>query len=66
MTYKKHFGQSEITKKEFEDAYQIANDLVKKLKGNESKLKVFTEEFLRKMLEELGGKSESKCRNTKN
>lgn len=40
----------EITKEEFEDAYKTANDLMKKLKGNEKKLKNFTDEYLGRML----------------
>ncbi len=43
--------KSQITKKEFDQAYKTANDLIEKLRGNEVKLKNFTNQYLGKMLE---------------
>lgn len=45
------FDRKEMTKEEFDDAYKISNDLIKKIKGKEKELKEFTDMYLKIMLE---------------
>lgn len=49
---KESYERLEITKEEYDEAYKIANDLIKKVKGNEGKLKQFTDKYLNDMLKE--------------
>lgn len=49
---KEAYERLEITKEEYDEAYKIANDLIDKLKGNEEKLKQFTDNYLNAMLKE--------------
>lgn len=49
---KEAYERLEITKEEYDEAYKIANDLIKKVKGNEKKLKQFTDKYLNDMLKE--------------
>lgn len=49
---KEAYERLEITKEEYEEAYKIANDLIKKVKGNKEKLKKFTDKYLNDMLKE--------------
>ncbi|MBP3708038.1 MAG: GNAT family N-acetyltransferase [Clostridia bacterium] len=46
--YKRH----EMTKEEYDEAYTIAHNLIRKIKGNEDKLYEFTEKYLKMFLEE--------------
>lgn len=39
-----------ITKKEFDNAYNVANDLMKKIEGKETELKEFTDRYLKRVL----------------
>ena len=48
---KEAFEQMEMTKQEFDKAYEIAKNLMKKLQGNQEKVKNFTDKYLQKMLE---------------
>ena len=49
---KEAFDKKEMTKDEYDEAYKIANELMKKLNGNKDKLKEFTDGYLKKILEE--------------
>lgn len=49
---KEAYERLEITKEEYDEAYNIANDLIQKVKGNEEKLKQFTNNYLDDMLKE--------------
>lgn len=49
---KEAFERLEITKEEYDEAYKIANDLIKKVKGKKEKLKKFTDKYLNDMLKE--------------
>ncbi len=49
---KEAYERLEITKEEYDEAYKIANDLMQKVKGNEEKLKQFTDNYLNDMLKE--------------
>lgn len=48
---KEAFGRKEMTKKEFDEAYEVAKNLMKKLQGNQDKVKNFTNQYLKKILE---------------
>ena len=39
-----------MTKAEYNKAYEIANDLIKKIKGKEKEVKKFTDKYLKEML----------------
>lgn len=47
---KEAFERKEMTKEELEEAYKIANELMKKLEGKERKVKEFTDKYLREMI----------------
>lgn len=47
---KEAFDRKEMTKKEFDEAYKIANDLIEKLKNNKDKLQEYTDKYLNKFL----------------
>lgn len=47
---KEAFERKEMTKEEFEEAYQIANELMEKVKGNADKVLKFTDKYLDEML----------------
>ena len=47
---KEAFDKKEMTKKEYDEAYKVANDLIEKLKNNKDKLQEYTDKYLRKML----------------
>lgn len=49
---KETYERLEITKEEYDEAYKIANNLIKRLRGNEEKLKQFTDKYLNDMLKE--------------
>ena len=49
---KEAYERLEITKEEYDEAYKIANNLIKRLRGNEEKLKQFTDKYLNDMLKE--------------
>ncbi len=49
---KEAYERLEITKEEYDEAYKTAKDLINKVKGNEEKLKQFTDNYLNNMLEE--------------
>lgn len=49
---KEAYERLEITKEEYYEAYKTAKDLINKVKGNEEKLKQFTDNYLNNMLEE--------------
>ena len=49
---KEAFDKKEMTKDEYDEAYKIANELMKKLNGNKNKLKEFTDGYLKKILKE--------------
>lgn len=44
------FEKDMITKEEYDEAYGVANDLIKRLKENINKLKEFTDRYLKEML----------------
>lgn len=48
---KEVFERMEMTKKEFDEAYEIARNLMKRLQGNQDKVRDFTNKYLQKMLE---------------
>ncbi len=48
---KEAFERMEMTKKEFDEAYEIARNLMKRLQGNQDKVRDFTDKYLQKMLE---------------
>lgn len=48
---KEAFERMEMTKQEFDKVYEIAKNLMKKLQGNQEKVKNFTDKYLQKMLE---------------
>lgn len=48
----KAYEKYEVTKGDYDMAYETANNLIKNLKGNMEKLKKFTNEYLEKMLKE--------------
>lgn len=48
---KEAFERMEMTKKEFDEAYEIVRNLMKRLQGNQDKVKDFTDKYLQKMLE---------------
>ncbi len=39
-----------ITKKDFDEAYETANNLIEKIKGKEKEIKIFTDKYLQIML----------------
>lgn len=45
------FKRMEMTKEEFDEAHEIAKNLMKKLQGNQDKVRNFTDRYLRKILE---------------
>ncbi len=45
------FERMEMTKQEFDEAYETAKDLMKRLQGNQEKVKRFTDKYLQEMLE---------------
>lgn len=45
------FARHEISKAEYDEAYETVNDLMKKVEGKINKLKKFTDEYLKSMLE---------------
>lgn len=47
---KEAYERMEISKEEYDETYKIANELIKKIKGNEEKLKEFTDKYLNNML----------------
>lgn len=49
--FREAFEKYEMTKDEFDEAYKIAYDLMKKLEGKLEKVKNFTDKYLRIMLE---------------
>lgn len=49
---KEALDRKEMTKEEFDEAYKIANDLIKKLKNNKEKLQEYTDKYFRKFLKE--------------
>ncbi len=49
---KEAYDNNNVTKKEFEEAHKVANILIERLKGNEEKLKEFTDKYLKIMLKE--------------
>lgn len=49
---KEAYERLEITKEEYDETYKVANDLIEKVKGNEEKLKQFTDNYLNNMLKE--------------
>lgn len=48
---KEAFERKEMTKEEFDNAYKIANNLIKQIKGKEKQIKEFTDKYLKIMLE---------------
>lgn len=46
---KEAYERRELTKEEFNEAYNISDNLIKKIKGNEDKLYEFTEKYLKIM-----------------
>ena len=39
-----------MTKEEYDEAYEIANNLINKIKGKEKEIKEFTDKYLKEML----------------
>ena len=46
------YNRKEISQEDYEEAYKIANELIKKIKGKKEKVKKFTDKYLNLMLEE--------------
>ena len=46
------YNRMEMTKEEYKEAYNIANDLIDKLTGRHTELKEFTDKYLKKFLEQ--------------
>lgn len=44
------FERKEMTRQEYDEAYQIAEDLMKRIKGKEKKVLEFTDKYLKEML----------------
>lgn len=49
---KEAYERMEMTKEEFDEAYELANDLIKRIQGNEKKVKEFTDKYLKKLMEQ--------------
>lgn len=47
---KEALERRELTEKEFNETYNIANKLIKRIDGNEKKVKEFTDKYLKKLL----------------
>lgn len=47
---KEAFERFEITSEEFQETYKIAYELIEKIKGNQIKVKAFTDKYLKEML----------------
>jgi len=47
---KEAFERHEITKQEYEEAYKIAEDLIRKLKDNQNEVLKFTDKYLKVIL----------------
>lgn len=50
--FKDAYDRKEMTKAEFDEAYKIANELMKKLNENKDQLKEYTDNYLKKFLKE--------------
>lgn len=48
--FKEAFERKEMTKQEYDEAYVITNDLMKKIKGKQKELKEFTDKYLKQIL----------------
>ena len=48
--FEEAFKRNEITKEEYDEGYKIANELIKKLNGNEDKVLKFTNKYLKEIL----------------
>lgn len=46
---KEAYERMEMTKDEYDEAYKIANDLIKKIKGKQVKVKIFTDKYLKEI-----------------
>lgn len=49
---KEALDRLEMTKQEYDEAYQVARDLMERLRGKTSKVKEFTDKYLKMMLKE--------------
>lgn len=49
---KEAFDKKEMTKEEYDEAYQIANNLMEKLKDNNESLQKYTDNYLNQFLKE--------------
>ena len=47
---KEAYERKEMTKEEYDEAYEIANNLINKIKGKEKEIKEFTDKYLKEML----------------
>ena len=47
---KEAFDKKEMTKQEYDEAYEVAKNLMKKLKNNKEKVEEFTDKYLKEML----------------
>ena len=47
---KEAFDKKEMTKQEYDEAYEVAKNLMKKLKNNKDKVEEFTDKYLKEML----------------
>ena len=45
------FNRKEVSKEDYDSAYKVANKLVNRIKGNEDKVKKFTDKYLEEMLQ---------------
>ena len=48
--FKEAYDRKEMTQNEFDEAYKIAYDLMKKLKNNKDKLQQYTDNYLNSFL----------------
>ena len=44
------YERKEMTKEEYDETYKIANELINRIKGNQVRVKHFTDKYLNKML----------------